>query len=134
MNSTDWKNATPAQLNFWRLANTKIAWNTITPMFYQGPVAGSEFLVYAATKIYLGLEVDFCDRLGAASATTGLITLYDEANAVMTYYRNNGLALTSADVQQFAIDTLQLQNIFFARVLVSNYSQIRFNGYKLTIV
>ena len=90
MITQDWKNATPEQMNLWNLCNGLIAWNTITPLYYCGAVAGSEFLVYAATKIYICLE--FCvNKTAAASATVGQAQFYDVANAVFMFTQNNAI-------------------------------------------
>lgn len=134
MNTRDWKNATPEQLNFWNLCNTKIAWNTITPLNYVGVVAASEFTVYDAAKLYLALILS-CGHTGSADASTFSINLYNEANAVHNYLINQVLSWdVTAAAFKFSGNSYEYHNIWFSRIVVSKYTWMRFNGYKLTIV
>jgi len=82
MLNVNWRNATPAQLNVWNYVSNLIAWNTLTPIVFTGPIAGSEFLNYLATKLYICLEYKTnMTALGAAPA--GIISLYNEADVLM---------------------------------------------------
>ena len=58
MNSVDWKNATPEQKNLWKYASSLIAYTTITPLFYNGPLVGSEFSVYNAGNNCICLDYE----------------------------------------------------------------------------
>ena len=134
MNSEFWKNATPEQINFWRIANSKIAWNTIEPVFYQGTVVGAEFLTYAATKLYIALEIEFSLNVVVPGPAGGIVNFYDEANALFFYLMNNAIALTVADAAKYEMNNAKAQNLYFGRIVPVIYTHMRFNGYKLTIV
>jgi hypothetical protein len=125
MNTLDWKNATPEQLNFWRIAKGKLAYATITPMFYCGVIAASEFLTYDATKLYIALELEFCGFISNASQSQ--VQLYDESNAQNFMLCND---FTYA-VNIFMANNLQVKNHYFGRFSVININYMKFNGYKL---
>ena len=106
---------------------------TITPLVYQGPLVGSEFLVYSAKKLYIALSLNASSDNSLGTDPCGL-ELFDAANAVNSGYNNlNVDALASYHYNDINID-----NVFFSRVRtdlsVGNvYLYIRFIGYKITI-
>ena len=135
MNAEDWRNATPEQINFWNQVKGKIAWNTITPMYYQGAIGGSEFLTYAATKLYIALEVEFSAPHIPPTASTPNITLRDEADVIDFYVAHSDFEFKPTDsTLAYYLKLFRLQNVYFSRIETTLFSVMRFNGYKLTIV
>jgi len=132
MNLQSWINATPEQINFWNQVKGIIAWNTITPLFYQGTIAGSEFTAYDADKLYIALELSASSSTGFGTSA-GTIALYDELNAVSFYGRNNDIGLTAADVKTYTINNVVLKNVYFGRIVVGSLTQMVFNGYRLDV-
>ena len=134
MRTVLWKNATPEQINFWNLCNGLLAgWNTITPLFYQGAIAGSEFLTYNVAKLYIALELDVSTGT-AIGVNECHVNLHNMADAAIIRFKNNSIALTAADVANFAGNTLFLKNVYFSRIDVFTYDSMRFNGYRLNVV
>ncbi len=133
MKTIDWKNATPEQINFWRNVKGLIAWNTITPVYFNGLIAGSEFLTRLATKLYVALEVEFSASAGPGG-DGGLITLYDEGDVIVHYLHQNSMAMDIADTPWLTINTVYARNLYFSRIDTVAYETMRFNGYRLTIV
>ena len=133
MNTLYWKYAQIEQKNLWNIASTKIAWNTITPLYYQGVTAGSEFVTYVATKLYICLELHASYSLGNAQSASGaLVVFYDEANAINGYGYNNMLAWdTTAAGWKYLRQVADIENIYFSRLTSGAYDYIRFNGYRL---
>jgi len=137
MNSEDWRNATPEQSNLWRIASALIAWNTVTPICYEGAIAGSEFLTYNAAKLYIALELEFISNLnpGSIPANAPLVTFYDIANAVNHYSKCVDYFYDSAGATAYMfINNLKLTNMYFSRFVVAGYINVKFNGYRLTTI
>jgi hypothetical protein len=134
MNTESWKYATAAQHNLYRFVKTLLVGvQTITPLYYEGATAGSEFLTYDAKKIYICLEATF-GFLGSASATAGQVITYNVANAGMNTMQND-IAFynpTTLSYNYYPQDIINY-NFWFSRVAVTLYSSLKFNGYKITI-
>lgn len=130
MNTINWKNATPEQINFWNCVKDLIAWTTITPLFYHGITTASEFEIYAATKLYIALE--FCVDGGALNAAPLQCQLYDENDLAVREVTNT--VIRGADVAGIYLDnTIKVKNEYFSRITVNNGTFIKFNGYRLDI-
>jgi len=134
MNSKDWRNATPEQLNFWNCVKGKIDWNTITPLYYQGIISGSEFTVYDAGKLYVALEVEFSAPHIPPTSTVPLITFRNEANEIDLYFANSDFEFKPSDsTHVFYLKFFSLRNIYFSRFLSTLFEKMRFNGYRLNV-
>jgi hypothetical protein len=136
MNTQDWINATPEQINFWKQAQARLAgWNTITSLHYQGLIAGSNFLLYAATKLYIALELEFSIAPPATVLDIPSANLYDETNTVCYYIQSSGIVYDGgAPGLAWSNVNREYHNLFFSRIVVARYTYIRFNGYVLTVV
>lgn len=134
MITQDWRHATPEQKLFWRQASQAIAYNTITPLFFQGYLAGSEFLVYAATKLYIALELEF-DSVGGQTVNIGIVNLYNQADALFYTSSNNDIAWdTTAAGIVYNCNPLKFKNMYFSRIAYGVYTTFKFNGYRLNII
>jgi len=133
MNTPNWKNATPEQLNLWNIAKTKIGYSSITPLYFMGSIAGSEFNTYDANKIYISLESIF-SCTGGTNANFGEVTLYDEINVSRTIVANNApfWQVTMAG-DYFQINPVALKNVWFSRISGALYDVMIFNGYRLNV-
>jgi hypothetical protein len=113
-------------------ANRRIV--NVEPIFYQGVPAGSEFLVYAATKLYICLEYQASSNQGAGEAAVNSSSFYDAANAVnfiyapLTAYYDGGVPGV-----RYLPFTASIRNIYFSRVAVALFDYIYFNGYRVTL-
>jgi len=134
MNSKDWRNATPEQLNFWNCVKGKIAWNTITPLYYQDAIAGSEFLTYNADKLYVALEVEFSAPHLAPSSNVPLVAFRNEADvALFSVTSADWEFKPSDDTATYYLKLISFHNIYFSRIEVAQFSSMRFNGYRLNV-
>jgi hypothetical protein len=120
--------------NLWRHIPTIFAYNTITPLVYENVIAGSEFVTYAATKLYVAEEF-VATRVGVPNVDLGYVTLYDVANAVCFSFDETALAwdTTAAGFKYSALGIIH-KNLFFSRIATNLYVYIKFIGYRLTIV
>jgi hypothetical protein len=130
MNSIDWKNATPEQINAFRAINPIFAYTTITPLFYEGGLAGSEFLTYAANKFYFALEIEF----GIVGVGTNpiYVIFYNQAN-VQSFSGSNSEYWynTTAITQNNFGNSWVVKNNMFSRINPVGYAEVKFNGYRL---
>lgn len=125
----DLKNATPEFKNLFRSILPIFAYTAITPVYYMGAIAASEYVTYDANKLYVALN--FKLSYGSLTDVNPYLNIYNEADVlkfvaadtsvlynVTPYYRSN----------YFDID-----NIYFSRIGVNGTpAQMIFNGYKLT--
>lgn len=110
--------------------NRKIA--NIEPLYYDGVIAGSEFETYAPTKMYICLE--FCAGVLAANisgAVTAYISFYDEANTISYSLNNLNNAYSAASI--YVINNVKNSNDDFARLVGTNYTYMKFIGYRATL-
>lgn len=132
MNTIDWKNATPEQINLWKRCSALIGWNTIIPIFYQGVIAASEFTVYNAAKLYIALEITALD---VSTPILGYIELYNIANAINGHIGNSSIYWdVTAAAAKYANSSVTEKNIYFSRIVAAAYTNMKFNGYRLTTV
>jgi hypothetical protein len=132
-------NITTEQLNlfrwFYQTFDNRMAANrtivNVEPLYFQGASAGTEFLTYAATKLYLCMEIQ--STIYTLLASSNIITLYNEANAVF-YISTNLMPYwdTTAAIVKMANNDTTLKNKYFSRLTAGTY--ISFNGYRITLV
>lgn len=128
----EFKNNQEAQI-LWSHLNTTFTITAVVPLFYEGTIAGSEFLTYAATKLYLCLECTL--GAGGGGGTTGeRVDFYNAANAVFFLSR---LLLpcfhTGTLVMWGIVSDVTIKNFYFSRLLSSGqYLYLLFKGYRLT--
>lgn len=130
MKTIDWKNATPEQINLWKKVEPLLVLGLITPLYYQGPIAGSEFLTYDEEKLYLALEFDACYNTPTSVGGAGLILFHDEANVINFHLQNNHPVWDTAAVE-YCITNVSIKNIYFSRIETINFDYMKFNGYKI---
>jgi hypothetical protein len=132
---------TPDQVNFIRwfyrtFGNNSAAHRIILnvePIFYQGLIAGTEFLTYAATKLYLCFSCQFGDSANHGE-NEGSIVLYNELNAAFYYVTNkNAYWETVGAKDEFIHNPIMLYNFYFSRLVQTIYTSMIFNGYRITL-
>jgi len=105
----------------------------VEPVCYQGASAGSEFLTYAATKMYIAFKLGFgyLTTIGAAGC---IATLYNEANVAFYYCQNNDVLYdTGAGGARYSGNTYVEYDTYFSRVALTTYTQLMFIGYRFTL-
>jgi hypothetical protein len=105
---------------------------TITPLFYQGVIAGSEFLTYNVNKVYLCESVNFMGGTSYINTST-YINLYDLTNALFVNHSSQSTYWdTVANVFRTVSESNYLYNLYFSRFLSANHGSIIFHGYRIT--
>lgn len=132
--------SSPDQINFitwfYSFFNSKSTVNksikNVEPLFYQGLIAGSEFLVYAATKLYICYN--FYNGRSGVNVTLSEITFYDETDSAIFNQTNSAIFWdATAIAAKYLANTGQLNNYYFSRFAVTNIGNIIFNGYRITL-
>jgi len=105
----------------------------IEPLLFEGAIGGSEFVVYAATKLYLCFSlVTSFDNI--ASIINDYIVYYNENNVVMLYSQNQSITYDSvAPAIFYATNTLDKKNLWFSRFLNNKSNYMKFIGYRITL-
>ena len=105
----------------------------VVPLYYQGAIAGSEFLTYAATKLYLAIELEFVYSAALAVAALSYVRLYNAADAAFYFYQNSVLGW-DATAAAFKYVPLQIDDhtVYFSRITNQTFDYIKFNGYRIT--
>jgi hypothetical protein len=105
----------------------------VEPLYFQAAVAGSEFLTYAATKLYICLKL-IAGSTGILNASNCSVTGYNEADVVNFRFNQNSVEFdTVVPAARYSAGSIVIQNIFFSRVVFTTYDYIVFNGYRVTL-
>jgi hypothetical protein len=128
MITLDWKNATPEQINLWRIASAKIAYNTITPLNFVGAIAGTEYLTYNAGKLYIVLYLCLCSNAPGGQVLTAAELIRDELDNISFYAYNTCVAGAN-----FIYNQVVFKNIYFSHLSGGWTTHLIFNGYRLNV-
>jgi hypothetical protein len=113
-------------------ANHRIA--NMEFLHYTGIIAGSEFLTYAATKLYICYNCQIFNSTPHGEVE-GLVTFYNQANAVFLNTKNQqGYWEVVGAKDEFMINPLQINHFYFSRLAATIYDSFIFNGYRVTLV
>lgn len=121
----------PEEYHLWSYLAGIARVTALTPVVYQGAIAGSEFLTYAATKMYLALDFDAAYTSGAVGAAAGSVVFYNIANAIDFYYIN-AMPIWNGAAAQYSNNNVNKKLILFSRVVFNVYTYIHFVGYRIT--
>jgi len=105
---------------------------TVTPLYYAGSIAGSEFITYSVDKLYIGQRVFFDAGSTAATAGANRVTLYSAADAVFCLLSNNSVAYNSVDLV-YKINNIVAESVYFSRLATLGYNYMYFLGYRLIV-
>jgi hypothetical protein len=102
---------------------------------YQGVTAGSEFVTYAATKLYLNLNMRFSHIDNSNSFLPGKVVFYDETGAIPLYtgWLNLPEYTTAIPEVDYCVNPFEVNNSWFSMIEVQNYTYIKFIGYRITL-
>lgn len=132
MLTINWKNATPEQLVLYQHLNHTFDITVIEPLYYQGIIAGSEFLVYDVAKIYLCLDITFTTSSGVNTVPANNSFL--DENNLDFYYSNTPSLVDNVGVVNYCYNDATSKNLYFSRFTNAfPYLYVKFNGYRLTI-
>lgn len=105
----------------------------VVALYYVG-VAGGEYSVYSANKLYIALNYQISSS-GASSVNVPFIRFYDELNNTLADFSNASQAwdATAANMQ-YKPNHLLINNFWFSRATLSVYNYHIFNGFRLTLI
>ena len=123
--------ASPAEKVMWQqiilLCGERAA---VKQHFFQGTVAGSEFVNYSANKLYFALSLTLGNASGAAAGYI-VATLHNESNAACMYINNNSIYWdATAAAPKYYHNTINVDNAYFSRIATA-YSTLKFIGYRI---
>jgi len=103
----------------------------VRQLYYQGVIAGSEFLTYNANKLYVCLELDLNNGLNYSNIQP-YARFYNNANAISLYggVKDGVWNATAAAIYSTGNDILKT-NLIFSRIEVGVYSDMKFIGYRV---
>jgi hypothetical protein len=102
---------------------------------YMGGSAGSEFLTYAATKMYLAFRFNAGYSVTTMVANKAFVTFYNDADAIQFYGQNgHGAWDTTAAAFRYNANNYEINTIDFSRVAFTGYNYIMFDGYRVTLL
>ncbi len=102
-------------------------------LFYQGAIAGSEFVTYNALKLYVAINVEFGTDAALGTALNNHVALYDDGNVLFFTMRNIALVGDVTDNFTFPNNVVS-GNLYFSRIVVTGYEFMRFDGYRVTLI
>lgn len=102
----------------------------VEPLYYQGTIAATEFLVYAATKLYLCLEAGFGYASNPSIGSMG-VNFYNPAD-IFTFSISNCAMAYNAGNDFYNANTVIYKNFYFSR-FVTLYEFMTFNGFRITL-
>lgn len=126
----DLENATPEFVYKWNMIRLTYRPITYVPIFYAGAIAGSEFSVFSANKLYfaLNLTLDYVGDLAGSGATQ----LMDITNNPYKWCGNILPWWNGAAIRYFHSE-YNISGAHFSRIAFGNYTNVIFSGYRLTI-
>jgi hypothetical protein len=104
----------------------------VEPLFYQGAIAATEFLVYSVNKLYLAyiLGIDWANQ----NVSQINLTIYNEANTLSYTLANNYSVYNVANTNSYQYNNeIEKKNIYFSRIISNNCPNMLFNGYRITL-
>jgi phosphate starvation-inducible membrane PsiE len=103
-------------------------------LYYICAVAATEFLTYAATKMYICLNLNASYLSAPINAATKYVSLYNAADAIYYNFNNNAIIYEAVVVSYFRTNNhSDLRNVIFSRLAFSNLDSIIFVGYRVTL-
>jgi hypothetical protein len=132
---------TPEQLNFlsqfYGLFDSNVGLHkqilNVEPLFYMGVGAGTEFLVYDATKLYIAYHLEF-SMTNPLSFAYIHSRFYNEVNARSMFLSlETGYYDPVAGFVKYLTNNPVIKNIYFSRFELEVFNYIIFNGYRITL-
>lgn len=131
------KAAKPAQRILWNYIFLTFGERaSLSQLFYQGVIAGSDFLTFRDRRIYVAYELSFNN--GTVSTAAGVCTLFNEANAVSFSVCNTARGVywdvtAAAVVNSNLSNNLTMRNVYFSRFVSHvTITYMVFNGFRVT--
>jgi hypothetical protein len=106
----------------------------VEPLFYQGVIRGSEFLIYNVSKLYLCLSI-FLDHSTPESDIDPVVNFYDSDDNPFFQFERTTLGLNIATLIDHG-QTGEITNMYFSRFAVTHgapYINVKFIGYRITL-
>jgi hypothetical protein len=106
----------------------------VEPLYYQGFIAATEFLVYSVNKMYLAYKVAAYKDTGSLQTNPPYFLLNDETdNDSLLEGCYSAFYNTTLPQTEYGILPAIFNNVYFSRAIVQLYDMINFNGYRITL-
>lgn len=124
----------PEQITLMEYIETTFSPSAMVPLVFAGNIAGSEFLTYAATKLYLCFKITLFKPVGVVPvANLPVVSFHDETNTSVSNFQNNQVFHNvTAGADYGWTPHTEIKNLYFSRFLYTVYTQMFFIGYRLT--
>lgn len=128
------KQSSPAQKILWQQIRLITGENAaVQQMYFLGAVAGTPFLTYVARTLYIAYELTAGGAIYTSSAA--YIRLHNENNVASlnisvgqnTYWNTT----TTVPVRDNLTTQIDIQNVYFSRLIFSAHTELKFIGYKI---
>jgi hypothetical protein len=105
----------------------------IIPLDYKGASAGSEFLTYAANKLYVAISFEVSYSASTAVPNAARLDIYNHLNA-LCFCGCNTIPVwnTTLAALRYVEQNCKKENFYFGRIVCNVYNYIKFNGYRIT--
>ena len=105
----------------------------VEPLVFEGAVLGSEFLTYAATKLYLCFDIVYGSSL-IAGVVQKYVEHYNENNVLFGNLKKESIGYDQvAVVTNYIGNNVNVKNFYFGRNASVNYNYMKFIGYRITL-
>lgn len=127
------KNGSPEQLILWSELLSKFGERiSVRPLFYAGPIAGTEFLSGDPRKIFLAFDIKF-SHSGVSIAFPPFSALFMDELANPLYFSISNLIYWNGAAERFNSYSVVEKNVWFCNFAVDNFTYMVFNGFRIGI-
>ena len=130
------KHSSPEQQILWNYIFLRFGEKIgLSQLYYSGIIAGSEFaLAYDAHRLYVALEFQASVASTTAVNAPGYCILYNDLNVIKGYFQGSFPVWdTTAVALKYIIASLVERNIWFSKITATGFTNMVFNGYRLSI-
>jgi hypothetical protein len=103
----------------------------VNPLYYQGVIAGTEFLVYDATKLYICYEAHFSGT-PVGNINQSDTDFYNENDVICLSAAKNSMSYSVAFNYSGIYSVVN--DLYFSRIATNIYNRIKFNGFRVTLI
>jgi hypothetical protein len=108
--------------------------NAIVPLLYEGDIAGSEFIVNNANKVYIVVNI-LVGYNGVMAVNPPYLYLMNHAGAVLVNSTICGVIWNGTTLApNYTGIHLEIRNAWCSHIIRGTYTSIKFIGYRLTTV
>ena len=101
---------------------------------YQGIIGATEYLIYAPTKLYFCFDINISCSV-AINQDQGSVLFYNENNVINMVSQYQEICFNTVANQIWTEKNYFInKNIWFSRIIATQYNFMKINGYRITII